>query len=253
VSDIGPPSAIRKVELAASLRDEVEAMLSSAIVSGELAPGTLVSVPALAAQFRVSATPVREAMLDLQKRGFVEPVRNKGFRVTEVGERDIREIVTLRCWLEVPAMRDIARRFPRDRIEEFRAMAEATVRAVDRGELGAYIAADVDFHLNLLGVLGNKRLIDEVASLRQQTRMVGLAEMVGTSELRRSATEHHHILDLLMDGDEAGIQALMISHIAHVIEWWNHIPDARLPRPIDTEVAGKVAELANAGSVDDAR
>src|SRR6188472_1730558 len=73
-------SSIQRVEQVASLRDRISKSLSAAITSGELAPGTLVSVPTLASQFDVSATPVREAMLDLEQRGFVEPVRNKGFR-----------------------------------------------------------------------------------------------------------------------------------------------------------------------------
>ena len=80
------PSAIHKVEQVSSLRDRIGESLSAAIISGELAPGTLVSVPSLAVQFAVSATPVREAMLDLEQRGFVTSVRNKGFRVDR-GER----------------------------------------------------------------------------------------------------------------------------------------------------------------------
>ncbi len=73
-------STIRNLGQTASLRDERECAVAAAIISGELVAGTLVSVPGLANQFGVSATPVREAMLDLEKRGFVETVRNRGFR-----------------------------------------------------------------------------------------------------------------------------------------------------------------------------
>ena len=86
-------SAIREVEHQASLRDRIGKSLSAAIMSGELAPGVLVTVPTLAQQFAVSATPVREALLDLKQRGFVSSVRNKGFRVTAVSVEDLGEIV----------------------------------------------------------------------------------------------------------------------------------------------------------------
>ena len=105
-------SAIREVEHHASLRDRIGKSLSAAIMSGELEPGALVTVPTLALQFAVSATPVREALLDLKQRGFVSSVRNKGFRVTAVSAEDLGEIVELRQWLEVPAMRDLATDFP---------------------------------------------------------------------------------------------------------------------------------------------
>src|SRR5690606_8605969 len=52
-----------------SLRDRVESTLAAAIISGEMPPGELYSAPVLAARFQVSATPVREAMLNLEKRG----------------------------------------------------------------------------------------------------------------------------------------------------------------------------------------
>ena len=99
-----------------NLRAHVEQALSAAIITGELAPGTLLTVPTLATQFEVSATPVREAVLDLESRGFVESVRNKGFRVTEVSPESLRQIAEVRQLLEPPAMEQLARNFPADEL-----------------------------------------------------------------------------------------------------------------------------------------
>ncbi|HLH46617.1 MAG TPA: GntR family transcriptional regulator, partial [Acidimicrobiales bacterium] len=87
---MGPLAAPR------SLREGVADALRAAVVSGEMRPGVVYSVPSLAAQFGVSPTPVREAMLDLLKEGLVESVRNKGFRVTEVTDAQLDEITGLR-------------------------------------------------------------------------------------------------------------------------------------------------------------
>ena len=86
-----------------SLREQVSRALEAALVAGELQPGVIYSAPGLAEQFGVSATPVREAMLDLVKDGFVEVVRNKGFRVLEVSESDLDQISQIRLLLEVPS------------------------------------------------------------------------------------------------------------------------------------------------------
>ena len=96
--DIVKDATVTKGLPAASLRARVESSLASAIISGELEPGTMVSVPVLAAQFEVSITPVREAMLNLEDRGFVESVKNKGFKVTEVSARDLHEIAQFFHW-----------------------------------------------------------------------------------------------------------------------------------------------------------
>lgn len=213
-------SPIRSIQQSSSLRAEVERALSVAIISGELEPGTVVSVPGLATQFGVSATPVREAMLDLEKRGFVESVRNKGFRITSVGEDDLREIVQVRRWLEVPAMRIAAERFPADRLPEFRELAEQIIRSAATADFAAYLAADSRFHLALIALTGNRRLVGLVEELRSQTRMVGLADLRDTRELEQSANEHHVLLDLLVAGDADAAETLMHSHIGHVLGWW---------------------------------
>lgn len=147
-------SSIQKVEQVASLRDRIGKSLSAAIISGELASGTLVSVPTLASQFDVSATPVREAMLDLEQRGFVESVRNKGFRVTEVSEQDLREIVELRQLLEAPAMRSLAGTIPAETMPHWRALADRIATRADNADLTGFIESDRDFHLGLLGLYG---------------------------------------------------------------------------------------------------
>lgn len=217
-------SAIGPLAPGASLRGAVEDAVSVAIVSGELPPGTLVSAPTLAAKFGVSATPVREALLNLQKRGFVDVVRNKGFRVTEVSEQDLWEIVRLRQLLEAPPMRDIARTLQPEAADDLRIKAEAIVDAAAVVDLPAYLAADMAFHLRLLELHGNRRLIALVKELRQQTRMVGLAE-IGTAELLRSAAEHHSLVDLLEMRDGRGAEALLTTHIGHVLGWWSGRPE----------------------------
>ncbi len=213
-------SSIGTIRKRSSLRAEVEEALSAAIISGELAPGEVVSVPEMAARFDVSATPVREAMLNLAGRGFVEPVPNKGFRITPVGESDLQELVQIRRWLEVPAARVAAAQFPMDDMPRFRALADKIVTAAAETDFPAYLAADVDFHLALIEVTGNKRLRSVVAELRSQTRMVGLVDLKHTKELERSATEHHTMLDLIAGGEVDALAELMETHIGHIVGWW---------------------------------
>ena len=194
--------------------------MASAIISGKIEPGTLVSVPALAAQFAVSATPVREAMLDLEKRGFVESVKNKGFRVTKVSAQDLDEIVQLRRWLEAPAMRIVAERLRGVPLDSYRGMAERIVTAAADVEFEDYLAADSEFHLALLRLTGNGRLVELVAELRKQTRMGGLVNLSHREELKISAVEHHELLDLLGEGQGVAADKLMVRHIGHVLGWW---------------------------------
>jgi DNA-binding GntR family transcriptional regulator len=168
---------------------------------------------------------VREAMLDLQKRGFVESVKNKGFRVTEVSENDLNEIVEIRRALEAPAMQLVAKRLKGTSLTTYRSMADQIVTTAANGEFEEYLSADSLFHLSLLDLTGNGRLVELVAELRRQTRMVGLVKLGRNEELRRSALEHHELLDLLGEGEGAAAEKLMIRHIGHVVGWWSGVAE----------------------------
>jgi len=213
-------TAIKPVEQL-SLRARVEQALSAAIITGELSPGTLLTVPTLAAQFDVSATPVREAMLDLESRGFVEPVRNKGFRVTEVSDEALRQIVEVRQLLEPPAMAELATRFPAEEMPALDALARQIVAGAETGDLRTYLEADVEFHLSLTRLLGNRLLVDLVRDLRSRTRLVGLSSMLESKALSESAAEHLELLEYLGAGDADAARRLMHRHIHHTLGWWS--------------------------------
>lgn len=206
-------------EAGQNLRQQAAHALRAALVAGELRPGVVYSVPFLAAQFGVSATPVREAMLDLAKESLVEAVRNKGFRVTTLSERDLDEITELRTLIEVPAVSRIARSVTADALDRLRPLADAIVAAAAKPDLIAYIETDRTFHLELLALTGNRHLVEVVSDLRKRSRLYGLEELAETGHLVASAQEHAELLDLVGGGDETGAEALMRRHLAHVRGW----------------------------------
>jgi DNA-binding GntR family transcriptional regulator len=206
-----------------NLRQEIAVALRAALVTGEMRPGVLYSAPTLAEKFEVSATPVREAMLDLAAEGLVEPVRNKGFRVTELSERDLDEITYLRQLIEVPAVADVAAGMDeatRPRVEALRPMARAIERLAKKGDLIAYVEADRQFHLALLELTGNRHLVEVVGNLRARSRLYGLQELAERGELGRSAGEHDEIVDLVLAGQADAAADLMRRHIRHVRGAW---------------------------------
>jgi DNA-binding GntR family transcriptional regulator len=174
----------------------------------------------LAGTFGVSATPVREAMLDLAKEGLVEAVRNKGFRVTELSDRDLDELTELRMLIEVPTTARLAGRLDPAALAELRELAGGIETAAAAGDLIAYVGADREFHLTLLAHSGNRHLVDLVAGLRSRARLSGLGRLADTGRLGDSAREHGTLVDVLARGDAAAAETLIRQHIQHVRGIW---------------------------------
>ena len=223
-------SGITRVEHSVSLREKVEKAIAAAIISGQMMPGEVFSVPILAAQFNVSATPVREAMLNVEKRGFVTAVRNKGFRVTDVDAETLAQVVGVRQLLEPAAMAQLAPVFQAGQAPEARRLADRIVAGAAGENLTEYLAADTAFHALLVVYTGNHLLVDIVSDLRERTRLIGLRDLVGTERLSVSAREHHAIVDLLEAHDADGVRELMRTHIGHVHGWWSGRDESAPPR-----------------------
>ncbi|WP_260617241.1 MULTISPECIES: GntR family transcriptional regulator [Microbispora] len=218
--DLGAPGAGTRQ----NLREQVAQALRDALVAGEMRPGVVYSAPALAARFGVSATPVREAMLDLAKEGLFEALRNKGFRVAEVSERDLDEIIEIRRLIEVPTVARLAGESLGERAETLRPIAEEIVSAAGRGDLLAYVAADQRFHLSLLALSGNARLVETVRDLRARARLYGLRGLPDARMLASSAREHLDLLDAVVRGDAEAAERLMNHHLQHVRAIWSADP-----------------------------
>ncbi|MEU6769911.1 GntR family transcriptional regulator [Streptomyces sp. NPDC046759] len=203
-----------------SYRERVADALRAALIAGELRPGEVYSAPSLAARFGVSATPVREAMLDLAKEGLVDTVPNKGFRVTAVSDKQLDEYTQIRALVEIPTVAGLARTADRVSLEALRPAAREIVTAAVAGDLIAYVEADTRFHLGLLALAGNAHLVEVVADLRKRSRLYGLTALVEAGRLLASAQEHLELLDALLERDEEATHAIMTRHLGHVRSLW---------------------------------
>ena len=203
-----------------SYRERVVDALRAAMIAGELRPGEVYSAPTLAARFGVSATPVREAMLDLAKEGLVDTVPNKGFRVTAVSEKQLDEYTHIRALIEIPTVVGLAGTADPVSLEALRPAAREIVHAAVAGDLIAYVEADTRFHLGLLALAGNAHLVEVVGDLRGRSRLYGLTALVKAGRLLASAQEHLELLDALLDRDKAAVRDIMTRHLGHVRGLW---------------------------------
>jgi DNA-binding GntR family transcriptional regulator len=203
-----------------SLRQQAAEVIRASILAGELRAGEIHSATVIAQRLGVSPTPVREAMLDLANGGLVEPVRNRGFRVLTPDEGDLDEISALRLMLEPAAMRLVIEKATDDELAEMESVVTTIEERAEVADVAGFLVADRTFHLGLLELLGNRRLVRLVAQLRDQTRLVGIAELAREGNLTASAREHRDILSALRSRDAVAAEELMRKHLVHTRGIW---------------------------------
>lgn len=202
------------------LRLRARHALLAGITTGSLSAGVIYSVPLLAEELQMSATPVREALLGLADDGLVEPVKNRGFRVSPISDKALDEICEIRELLEVPATIAAASVITKADIDKLEALAGDIHQFAEKQDLIGYLSADREFHMLLLNAGDNEALVVLVGKLRDLTRLFGLQNLANTGQLTPSADEHLEMVALLRAGEAKQLGALMRRHIRHTREKW---------------------------------
>lgn len=204
--------SIREIH-STSLREEAARLIRTAILFGEMLPGPVYSVPQLAKRLGVSATPVREAVLDLVNAGMVESVRNRGFRVVPTTHLDMREILELRLLIEPPLISRLAGELSAAHIRELRSLVSEGTAIAAEGDLSGWASLDTRFHETLLLLAGNGRATKFILELRNQMRLSGSRARADAEALRVYAEEHERILEALERGDKPAASDELAAHL----------------------------------------
>lgn len=203
-----------------NLRERARIAIRTSIITGELQPGQLYTVGAFAEMLQVSATPVREALGDLEQVGLVKIMRNRGFVVTELTDHDLDEVFQIRLMLESGALTQVAGHVPDDDLKACREMAQQSKQAVADDDLHRFLSLDRDFHLRLIASLGNQRLVDLLGQLRDQTRLFGIRALADAHRLEASANEHVELVEAVARGDVPEVRRVIAKHLKHTRGAW---------------------------------
>ncbi|MGX1105840.1 MULTISPECIES: GntR family transcriptional regulator [Bradyrhizobium] len=195
-----------------NLRQQVLQRVRAEIISGQSLPGTMYSVPSLAASLGVSSTPVREALLELSRGGLVEPMRNRGFKVVEPTLTELRNLFDMREVLELHAAVLVAANPPKD-LAVVRGWADQIAKAVETDDVQLYLEADRNYHREFIAAAGNDLLTDTVMGLRDKMRLYGISSRAGHERQQASVPEHYRLIELALAGETEALTTLLRTHI----------------------------------------
>ncbi len=176
------------------LRDQALARIRAAIVSGGLAPGTVVKDTDLAARLGLSVAPVRAALARLVDEGLVEAKPQSHTRVTPLRPAQVRDAAAVVRAMHELAAREAAGRTTADDVTAMRAANERFAAAVGAGDVDAAIAADDALHAVLLDRAGNAALTATVERFTPAIRRLERARFAAAHG-RGSVGLHGRLID----------------------------------------------------------
>jgi DNA-binding GntR family transcriptional regulator len=172
----------------------------------------------LAEEFGISRTPVREAMAQLDREGFVRSVPRRGVYVVRKTKREVIELITAWAALESMAARLITQNASDEEIASLRRVFAAFDNGELRAHLDEYSEANIEFHQTLVRLSRNSVLINLAENLFTHMRMIRRKTIGEKDRVDRSIRDHMHIIEALEARDTLRAEKLVRDHALGLAE-----------------------------------
>lgn len=201
------------VERAESLRSRALDQLRTAIVSGQLEPGSMHSEQSIAATMAISRTPIREALLQLRQEGLVEFIPHRGVRVSEIDPDHLVRVFEFRAAIESYCAAQLALKANPEFLADLNGELERQRELIRKDDRLAWVQANMDFHTKLVAAGGNNLMLEAMAPLGSHTMRIGYRMNYRRERMEESLYEHSSVVDAIRRRDPERASSLAAEHL----------------------------------------
>lgn len=179
----------------------------------ELLPGNKISEPQISAMLSISRTPVHDALRKLAGEGLVTIGRNRGASVTELSDKEIQDLGTVRLSQDILSANLASYYGSAADFQKLYEMADECEAAASSGDVYRRIITDKDFHLEIARISGNSYLYHQQYALYQQVHLIQVSKY---QDIKTSLGQiHHHrpLIESIQKSDLETAATLLYDHI----------------------------------------
>lgn len=196
------------------LSHSIAASLEREILSGRLAPYEKLAEIPLAARFRASRTPVREALTELVRKGLAERRPRIGVVVSGLTLSELIEAYELLAELHGVVASTAARRISSAQRAKLSQLLEAMQRNLGAKQRDSYLRLDGEFEACLLEAANNAQLARHVRECTNRIAPLRLASISRSEQLKRVHEEHSAIVQAIVEGRADDARRLALAHVS---------------------------------------
>jgi len=196
-----------------SMVDFVYSALLGAIVEARLGAGTPLSQNKLAARMGVSRTPVREALLRLERDGLVQRLPESGFAVASITPAEVHEACDLLDLLDTYVYRRAAENLSQAQLGDLFELAQSLVRSAESGDTESWRDADQRYHAVVMAAAGNRFVTQYLQETRHRVQRFWLQKPDFAGRLRTCSQDHVALAQAMLDTDAKMLSETVHAHI----------------------------------------
>lgn len=191
-------------------------VLLKEIVATHLEAGTKINQEQLAELLGMSRTPVRDALNELEKDGYVVKNSNGGFSVYQLRIKDYVDFYDFRIMLEAQAAYLAARNIKPEQLERLKKNVDAFRTATEKEDIATMRKLDIAFHQLIVEASDNRYIIEAHEHIINKRKMF-VRYMVKSGRMNNAVKWHERCLDAIINQDEDGAKKSIEEHLKYYI------------------------------------
>ena len=202
------------------------------ILAGILRPGDRISERDLVARFKLSRTPVREAIKRLFERGFVKSGPKGVAVITVFNDAELRDLYSLRVQLESYAAPMTVSNITAAEIDQLRRINKRYAAALAKRNLVQMLEVRAEFHALTSRATKNRWLAEILVMLRDRAYPVRHSHWQDAKRAAQTTGFHNEMIDALEERDAKRYRDLVVRHVRAALEFYDS--QLRVPEPAAT-------------------
>lgn len=183
------------------------------IIEGRLKPREKILEENLSKKFKISRSPIREAFRILESEGLIDIIPRKGFYVTDINEKDIDALYTIRPVLESVAVRLACRNITGKNLEYLSKIVNQMENVVKQKDFNLYFQLNRQFHETIISIANNKFLAQILKTMGNQALRYRFFAISFSNRINQSLKNHKELLEALCSRDENKAEMLRYKHV----------------------------------------
>lgn len=201
-----------------SLRARVFVRIENDILNGKYKPGESLTESQIASELKVSRTPVREAIRQLELEGLLAYVPNKGAIVKGLSSEDVRDIFEIRIKIEGLAAKRAAANITASQLKELKEVVEFEEFYTHKDDTCQILRLDTKFHEIIFRASGSRLLDHTLTSFHHYIQRARNLSLKDKERAKKALAEHMAIMMAIEKRDREKAETLMEEHITNASE-----------------------------------
>jgi len=189
-------------------------LIKEAILYQRLKAGEVYSQDGLCTDLGINRTPVREALLELQKEGHINFMRGRGIEIVPITKKQAEDIVEMRFIIELAGSELAAQRRTEQHLDQLKANIDDMQANIHAAEPVFMYKLDRKFHIHLFEAADNERMLEAIENLRDQFLKLETLDAFNDSQKSLQVLEEHRkVFDAVLAGDSVLARSAMQHHL----------------------------------------